>query len=442
MPQSPQQPIRVSVPSLGTVEFPAGTSPDTIEKALRDSTQWKPPAPEGSALSRAAGGFLSTSGLNPVPLIELGARMLFHPIDTTVDVAKNVVAPLSRLTNVGDAFRKAGLTGAANEVAASIPIIGPMAEHASQRMQSGDTAGGLGEVAGMIAAPTLVPKAVGATAKAVAPTVTKMSEGLMQSALKPGVAKMRDVIKGKTTVPPVVKTLLDEGITVSDSGVGKLSRLLTAKNDELKNIIANSNATISPDDVATRAMASRGNLETQVNNAADLKAFDAAIDEFVQQYGGTGVVKGGQPIPVQEAQALKTGTYANLGSKSYGELKGASVEGQKALARGLKEEIEAAIPSADVKGINQRIGKLQEAQDPLGRRVGMAANRDPGGLAPLAHSGETFLAMLMLRNPMVKSLLALGAYKMAAAAAKVPESAIRAAVTGVAASPELIKESK
>ena len=43
-----------------------------------------------------------------------------------------------------------------------------------------------------------------------------------------------------------------------------------------------------------------------------------------------------------DAQAMKQGTYRALGDKAYGELKGASIEAQKAQARGLKEEL--AVP--------------------------------------------------------------------------------------------------
>ncbi len=431
MPQD--EPIRVQVPSLGTVEFPAGTSPETMQAAIRKATSWQPADPtEGrSAASRAAGGFFNGAGLNPAPFIELGARMLFHPIDTTVDVAKNVVAPIGRLGNVGDAFRRAGLTGAANEVAASIPILGPASEHASQRMKSGDVAGGVGEVAGMITGATVLPGLIKAGVGRAAPVVTRQAEGLMQTALKPGVARMRDVMRGRTSVPPVVQNMLKNGIGVSDAGLGKATRLLEGKKTDLEAIINSSNATISPDDVVARAQTSRGQLATQATPASDLAAFDDAIDQFVREHQGTGIVKGGTPISVQDAQALKTGTYKQLSDKAYGEVKSGSVEGQKALARGLKEEIETAIPNRDVRGVNRDIANLSEAQEAVGRRVGMAGNRDPGGLAPLAHSPETFFAMLFLRNPAAKSMLARGLYQSAAKATRVPESVLRSAWVGM-----------
>jgi hypothetical protein len=44
------------------------------------------------------------------------------------------------------------------------------------------------------------------------------------------------------------------------------------------------------------------------------------------------------------AGALKTGTYRQLESESYGEMKSATIESQKALARGSKEELADQFP--------------------------------------------------------------------------------------------------
>jgi hypothetical protein len=49
-------------------------------------------------------------------------------------------------------------------------------------------------------------------------------------------------------------------------------------------------------------------------------------------------------ISASDAQALKTGTYRQLESESYGEMKSATIESQKALARGSKEELADQFP--------------------------------------------------------------------------------------------------
>ena len=126
---------------------------------------------------------------------------------------------------------------------------------------------------------------------------------------------------------------------------------------------------------------------------------------------------------------MKVGTYRQIG-KDYGKLSSASVEAQKALARGLKEEIEAAIPK--IKALNAREGSLMAAQDAVAHRVAIAGNRDPAGFAWVTHTPQTFLAALMDRSPVVKSMLARGMYSSAGAAAKVSPQLIRAAVLALA----------
>ena len=134
-------------------------------------------------------------------------------------------------------------------------------------------------------------------------------------------------------------------------------------------------------------------------------------------------------LTVPEAQAMKIGTYREIG-KNYGKQSSASVETQKALARGLKEEIEAAIPK--IKSLNAREGEIMAAQEAVGHRVAIAGNRDPVGFAWVTHTPQTFLAALMDRSPVVKSMLARGMYNSAGAATKVSPQLIRAAVVALA----------
>lgn len=115
---------------------------------------------------------------------------------------------------------------------------------------------------------------------------------------------------------------------------------------------------------------------------------------------------GGGGIPVQLAQQMKQGTYKALGDRAYGEQKGASAESQKTLARGLKDEISAAVPEVAAK--NKRESDLINAAKLAERRVLMDANKNPLGLGILNP------AMLPLwlwdRSPVAKSLVARGIY--------------------------------
>lgn len=261
---------------------------------------------------------------------------------------------------------------------------------------------------------------------------------LMQSAVKPGLkASMKAVVRGSDI--PVVKTLLDEGVNVSSGGIAKLSDLITASNDTIKDALTSLPASshISKLQVTSRLTPTAQQFANQVNPVADLAQISEAGHEFLAHPS----LPNATMTPL-EAQAMKTGTYAALKSKSYGELKGAAIEAQKALARGLKEEIanEAAKAGLDLTAINAREGAAIEARDAIAKRIALAGNRDPAGLAWLAHSPVTALVYILERSPATKSLIARGLYQSAGYASGVAPNVIRAAVAGVASLPESQQE--
>jgi hypothetical protein len=97
---------------------------------------------------------------------------------------------------------------------------------------------------------------------------------------------------------------------------------------------------------------------------------------------GSGYSRVGVDIPIDQAQKMKKGTYRIIGDK-YGELSAARTEAQKDLARGLKEEIYAALKkNPDFKDIDfdtlgKREGGLVELLDILNRNVNKERNQIP-----------------------------------------------------------------
>mgnify|MGYP003395088206 CR=1 FL=1 len=71
---------------------------------------------------------------------------------------------------------------------------------------------------------------------------------------------------------------------------------------------------------------------------------------------------------------MKQKTYRTLKSKAYGEQKTATVEAQKGLARGLKEELEQAMP--ELKGLNQAEGEMIDLQGILEKAIKRTGNRN------------------------------------------------------------------
>lgn len=256
--------------------------------------------------------------------------------------------------------------------------------------------------------------AIGAGAKAAGPW-------LMQKALKPAGALLKEY---KTTAPELVKTLLDEGVSITQSGLDKLQKLFDATNDEIRAAVAAAPGTIDKQSVAARALPTAGRLANQVNPTKDLQAVGETVGEFMNH-----PVYSGPTLSVPEAQAMKTGTYKQIGKK-YGEVSSAAIETQKALARGLKEDIASEVPQ--IAALNARDSQLMASMDAVGRRVALSGNKDPVGFAWVTQHPVTFLAALIDRNPSVKSYLARGLYTNAGRLAGVSPQLIRAAAMAAA----------
>lgn len=258
----------------------------------------------------------------------------------------------------------------------------------------------------------------------VGAVVKPLGARMMQGAVKPGLKFFTKGDAGAT--PQVVKTLLDEGINVTPGGVAKLQRLIASTNDEIKAAIAPVAANTSAALKSTRHLSDLSKRYTsQVNPQPDIDAISAVGENFLTHpsISRTGT------LTIGEKQAMKQGTYARIGEK-YGTERAAGLEAEKAIARGLKDDIADEVPA--IAGLNAKEGKLLEALDAVGRRVAVAGNRDPIGFAWVANNPTTFLAALMDRSPAVKSLLARGLYNHAGQLAKVPPALIRTAAVAIA----------
>ncbi len=219
------------------------------------------------------------------------------------------------------------------------------------------------------------------------------AEGLMQSALKPTIEQLRT---GKAQT--AVRTLLDEGINPTEAGVDILKTRIGDINNQVKSEIAGSTATIDKQAVINALSGTRDRFTNQVNPVGDLDAISAVENGFLNHPAIPN-----QTFPVQQAQDLKQGTYSVL-SKKYGQLGSAETEAQKALARGLKEQISSAVP--EVANLNAQESKLIDALSVTERRALMDMNKNPMGLAALAHNPGGWAAMMADKSALFKSLVA------------------------------------
>lgn len=232
----------------------------------------------------------------------------------------------------------------------------------------------------------------------------------MQSALKPSTTLSSDQRAS------IAQTALDQKITPSQSGLEKVGDLVDVLNQKIAAKIkggAARGATVDPNAVAARTADTRAQFAQQVTPASDLAAIDATTKEFLDTQK--------QPIPADAAQAMKQGTYRVLKGK-YGEQGSAAVEAQKALARGLKEELANQFP--ELQTLNAAESKLLDLQPVLDRAVSRLSNHQFMGIgtpitigATKAVTGSIKLAAAagvikaVLDDPMVKARLAISLNK-------------------------------
>jgi hypothetical protein len=345
--------------------------------------------------------------------------------------------------------RQGGPGSAGHAIASGIPVIGPYAANLGEQAASGDVGGALTRGITQYAAPKAIAPAIAATGRVAgrAALLGKTPEAAYESALKPSTTL------GEAERAAIVKTGLENEIPVSKTGLEKIGAAI----DELNNQITDEikpGVKINPNRAALTADQAKAKFANQVNANGDLAAIEASKQQFLREQGAkpgspsvppqpTGVLdaqgnpvmsagtpaKPATPAPPMEAakaQAMKVGTYRVLKGK-YGEQGSASVEAQKALARGLKDEIANAFP--EISKLNAAESKLLDLQPVLERAVNRNANHQLVGIgtpvaagAAKAVTGSSGIGAVVgtlkavLDNPVVKSRLAIAISK----GAKIP----------------------
>lgn len=250
------------------------------------------------------------------------------------------------------------------------------------------------EVAGAIgtAAEILPQTALGAGAgAAVKAPFEWLGKRLMQSSLKP---TSENIANGNAA--KAIQTMLDEGINATAGGAAKLLTEIDKLKDHVGSLIAQSPAVVDKAFAASELFKTLDKLRKNLKDA-DESAVLKTWQEFTSKVGAK--------IPVAEAQAIKEAKQTRL-RDSYGKttVNPAEEAADKAITRGMRLGIEDVVPG--VGEANARNSSLINVLRQLEPRLGQAANRDMGGLAPVAPNGPQAALMLADRNPWLKSMLA------------------------------------
>lgn len=241
-----------------------------------------------------------------------------------------------------------------------------------------------------------------------------VAERVYESGLKPGPRS-----NTRAEVSRMVDTGLDEGIAVSEAGMRKMSKLQEDINRHVAAELTAENSTVPPINkfkVASRLSDAVRKFSNQVNSDADLTSISDVGNEFLKNTPND--------IDPLTAQSLKQGTYRQLKDRAFGELKNAEMEGQKHLARGLKEEIDARFPQ--VKAMNARNSDLFNLSPELEAAVNRHANKNllgfgtpllgaavEMGTGSLPAAVATGAVKELISNPAVKSRLAIALARIA-----------------------------
>lgn len=240
-----------------------------------------------------------------------------------------------------------------------------------------------------------VPAVVGGIAGSqLAPKMAGKAFDLMASAAKPNLSQWES-----GEAKRAIDTLLKEGISPTEGGVEVLKSKIGALNDKIKQAISTSQETVNVGNTGKPILDILDRFSKQVASQDDL----ASIRRVWSMYRNHPLFGGQQDIPIQLAQQLKQGTYKQLEGK-YGELTSAETEAQKAIARGLKDEIAAKIPA--LSKLNAKESELLNALSVAERRALLDLNSNPGGLVWLYHHPTAAAGYLAARSAPFKAMVA------------------------------------
>jgi hypothetical protein len=349
-------------PDAQTSAAPVSITPDST------------PAPR--TWTNSVGDFASNlwKQISPIAGVKGAAQLTAHPIDT---LKSDADARTEIYNSAESAFKKGNYAeGAAHLLNAAIPLLGPQMDAASNDFLQGNYAKGVGTSVGLglnLAGPEAVKDA--AMSIPGASQIQDAAQRVYQSALKPPPSWYTP-----EQTQAFVQTALDKKIPISETGSTKLQGLITDLNDNVQNQIkagSAAGATVNKFDVASRLGQTYQKFGNQVTPLSDLNAIGETGNEFLQN----------QPneIPAATAQQLKSGTYQQLNDTAYGQLKNSTIEAQKALARGIKEELQTQFP--EIQGLNAQEGNAINLQEALERAINRTTNRNILGLNDAIISG-------------------------------------------------------
>lgn len=303
-----------------------------------------------------------------------------------------------------------------------------------------DQAALAGDVGAMIGG-GLGAKGGSSISKAVSGT-QEQARTLYRSALKPPPTS----IAGKAAkIQAGIETGLKENIPVTKGGLEKLYDFIDDLHEKVSAVYnANPEREVNPKAVANTLGETEHFFGEQANPQEDVSAVKQVRENYLAKHteqrpytpitykedeagnisampGPRGSVSAITPTPAPQAATEKSRTYQMLRGK-YGELKTAQVESEKALARGIKGQLDELFPEA--KALNEKEGGGLDLEPLLVRAVQRIGNQNllglgttlAGGLGKaVTGSNKVAAAAAVLKSvmdePGIKSRIAIAMYR-------------------------------
>ena len=196
--------------------------------------------------------------------------------------------------------------------------------------------------------------------KTMSAVANNISPKLLKSAMKINPSMPKEEID------KIIQTMRDERIVVSEKGLTKNRLGIDKLNDEISGIIdtgKTSGQIVNMDSVTSRIDSLKDFYKDYPRAKKYLDDLDGIKKEIIEQNP--------ENVPIDVAQRMKQRIY-QIHRKHYNDMKGVEVEADKAVARGLKEEIANQNPGLDL--LNKRESSMLALDEFLEKAVNKVGN--------------------------------------------------------------------
>lgn len=367
-----------------------------------------PPAAPESAGSRFVKG--AWENLNPIAAVQSVKQAVMHPLDTASNIIDSQLDQFKKAKADYDQGHYSEMLG--HGVAGALPLIGPAAARAGETIATGDVAGGLGQGVGLVGSvvgPGLVNKGL---VKAGLKTQTA-AERLVNSNVKP-----TRTLQNRNSGVNIPRVILDEKFKPGAKGAAQAIELTKKLSGEVTDLAAADTATgrtYSQAPVGTELRELATKYDGNPVGASDAHAVRMTKRELLQNdlFGedvlnakGEVIGRRFKKLNATEINDAKKAVY-EANPKSFGEVKGARIQAEKATARGYKNILNQNVPG--VEAINARQSGVIAARKALTDMASRESNKYPfglmdmialsGGLPTALGFGAVKAGILALKHP-------------------------------------------